>query len=207
MTASFVDSRICPHDRQPIAAAIKACQEVDVILLCGASAIADRQDELPQAVVLAGGKIDRFGLPVDPGNLLMLAHLGTGSTATPVIGMPGRARSPKLNGLDWVLQLVLADIDVTTAECADMAAGGLLMEIASRPMPRALATRHLSGDHVVGILLAAGQSRRMGAVNKLLAPLAGKPLVRHATEAMLAAGLDDVIVVVGYEAGCCRSGA
>jgi molybdenum cofactor cytidylyltransferase len=76
----------------------------------------------------------------------------------------------------------------------------LLMEIASRPMPRALATRHLAGDHVVGILLAAGQSRRMGAINKLLAPLAGKPLVRHATEAMLASELDEVIVVVGHEA-------
>ena len=200
LDCQLVDSRICPHDRQPLAAAIKACKDVDIILLCGASAIADRQDELPQAVVLAGGQIDRFGLPVDPGNLLMLAHLGSGATATPVIGMPGCARSPKLNGLDWVLQLVLADIDVTTAECADMAAGGLLMEIASRPMPRALATRHLVGDHVVGILLAAGQSRRMGAVNKLLAPLAGKPLVRHAAEAMLAAGLDEVIVVVGHEA-------
>ena len=89
---------------------------MDVILLCGASAITDRQDELPQAVQLAGGKIDRFGLPVDPGNLLMLAHLGAvnsdaGNWHARLCALA------ELNGLDWVLQLVLADIDVNGRMC------------------------------------------------------------------------------------------
>jgi len=50
-----------------------------------------------------------------------------------------------------------------------------------------------------GIVLAAGESHRMGR-NKLLLPLAGEPLVRRACRRGLAAGLDPLIVVVGHEA-------
>ena len=53
---------------------------------------------------------------------------------------------------------------------------------------------------VAGILLAAGASRRMGPVNKLMAPITGKPLVRYAAEALVAASLSPVIIVIGYEA-------
>ena len=52
---------------------------------------------------------------------------------------------------------------------------------------------------VAGIILAAGASRRMGSVNKLLASIAGKPLVRHAVESFAATSLSPIIVVVGYE--------
>ena len=41
---------------------------------------------------LAGGRVIRFGIPVDPGNLLFLGNIGT----RPVIGLPGCARSPAL---------------------------------------------------------------------------------------------------------------
>ena len=53
---------------------------------------------------------------------------------------------------------------------------------------------------VAGIILAAGASRRMGSLNKLLAFIAGKPLVRHAVEAFVATSLSPIIVVIGYEA-------
>ena len=191
-------SLVCAHNKTDVAEQIQNCMAsgADIILLCGGSAIIDRQDELPQAVVEAGGQVIQLGLAVDPGNLLMFAKIGN----VPVIGMPGCARSPKLNGLDWVLQLVLADVDLTRSEFADMAAGGLLMEIASRPLPRAMATKPHQPDRLVGIVLAAGQSSRMGPNNKLLAEFAGKPLVRHVTEVMLDAGLDEVTVVIGHQA-------
>ena len=194
----LVASHICRHNRQEVAELIISCTQTgaEIILVCGGSAIIDRQDELPQAVVMAGGAITQLGLAVDPGNLLMFAKIGK----LPVIGMPGCARSPKLNGLDWVLQLILADIEMTRAEFADMAAGGLLMEIASRPLPRAIATRPKQPDRLVGMLLAAGQSRRMGGQNKLLADIAGKPMVRHVAEAMCDAGIDDLTVVIGHQA-------
>ena len=101
--------------------------------------------------MLAGGKIDQFGLAVYPGNLLMVGKLCSDLGNYHVIGMPGCARSPKLNGLDWVLQLVLADIPLRRGELAEIAAGGLLMESASRPMPRALATSPHAEDKMAGI--------------------------------------------------------
>ncbi len=55
-------------------------------------------------------------------------------------------------------------------------------------------------DDCHGLLLAAGQSSRMGPENKLLADFGGKPLVRHVTEVMITAGLDELTVVIGYQA-------
>ena len=108
----------------------------------------------------------------------------------PVIGMPGCARSARLNGFDWVLQLVLAGLQLDDDEIADMAIGGLLMEIASRPLPRRMVERRQPGNVVIGgVLLAAGMSRRMGASNKLLVEIDGVPMVRHAAMAMLEGGI------------------
>jgi molybdenum cofactor cytidylyltransferase len=55
-----------------------------------------------------------------------------------------------------------------------------------------------TGALTAGIVLAAGESRRMG-TNKLLLLLAGKPLVRRACRRALAARLDPLIVVLGHE--------
>jgi molybdenum cofactor cytidylyltransferase len=53
---------------------------------------------------------------------------------------------------------------------------------------------------IAAIVLAAGASTRMGR-QKLVLPLAdGRPLVRAAVEQVLAAGFDDVVVVLGREA-------
>ena len=119
----------------------------------------------------------------------------------PVIGMPGCARSPRLNGFDWVLQLVLAGLPLDDDEIADMAIGGLLMEIASRPLPRRMVEQRRSDRIAIGgVLLAAGMSRRMGDENKLLAEIDGAPMVRHVAEAMVKGGIRELVVVTGHEA-------
>jgi molybdenum cofactor cytidylyltransferase len=119
----------------------------------------------------------------------------------PVIGMPGCARSPRLNGFDWVLHLVLAGIPLGDDELADMAIGGLLMEIASRPLPRKMVERRQpDGVDIAGILLAAGMSRRMGSRNKLLVDIDGVPMVRRAAQAMRDGGIEDLVVVTGHDA-------
>ena len=79
-----------------------------------------------------GGTVTRFGIPVDPGNLLFLGQLG----ARPVIGLPGCARSPALNGADWVLERLACGIEVTADDLSAMGVGGLLKEIPIRPQPR-----------------------------------------------------------------------
>jgi len=140
-------------------------------------------------------RIERFGMPVDPGNLMLVGAVG----ATPVLGLPGCARSPKLNGFDWVLQRLIADLPVGAAELAALGVGGLLAEIPSRPLPRADIGRTLPvRPHIAAIVLAAGQSRRMGR-NKLLIGLDGASLVEHAVDAALASQAEPVIVVLGHQ--------
>lgn len=169
----------------------------DPILIFGASAIVDRGDIVPQGVVAAGGDIVHLGMPVDPGNLLMIGRVGK----VPVIGVPSCARSPKLNGFDWVLARVLAGIELEPQDIMDMGAGGLLMEIPTRPLPRERNAPSLAkAPAVVAIVLAAGRSSRMGGANKLLATVAGLPMVRRAAQAALASAAGPVIVVTGHEA-------
>lgn len=125
------------HDAAPLADAIRAAAgDSDLIVVFGASAITDRRDVIPMALELAGGQIDQFGMPVDPGNLLLLGHIGEGAGRKIVLGAPGCARSPKENGFDWVLQRLLAGVPVNAADIRRMGAGGLLMEIISRGQPR-----------------------------------------------------------------------
>jgi molybdenum cofactor cytidylyltransferase len=197
----------CAHDTGALTKAIKAAQAsgAELLLVLGASAIADRHDVIPAAIAEAGGEIRRFGMPVDPGNLLVLGDL----KGKPVIGLPGCARSPKVNGFDWVLQRLLADLPVGYAEIAAMGVGGLLGEIPSRPQPRdrhSTAAAPISAPRpaIAAIILAAGRSSRMGR-NKLLLELDGKPILCHAVDQALAAGLSEIVVVSGHQASKVRS--
>ncbi len=171
----------------------QAAHGAEIIIVFGASAITDRRDVIPAALELAGGRIEHLGMPVDPGNLLLLGELD----GRPVIGAPGCARSPKENGFDWVLQRLMADMAVTKADIQAMGVGGLLMEIVTRPQPRAPGL--VNHAQVAALVLAAGQSTRMGS-NKLLKMVRGKPLVRHAAEAALASRAGPVFVVLGHQA-------
>jgi len=195
----------CDHEQAAvmkcIADAIAAGAEI--VLIAAASATVDRGDVIPAAIVAAGGTIDHFGMPVDPGNLLVLAHIG----AVPVLVLPGCARSPKLNGFDWVLQRLAAGVAVTGNDMMDMGAGGLLVDTPVRPMPRDRAVKHEPGapSQIAAIVLAAGQSRRMGADNKLTRAVEGIALVRRSVEAVLNSRARPVIVVTGHDASAVRN--
>ena len=131
--APLVLDEALPHDAGALATRLEqAAALCDLLVVFGASAITDRRDIIPAALIAAGGTIEQFGMPVDPGNLLLLGRLGSMT----VIGAPGCARSPKENGFDWVLQRLLAGIKVTRADIQSLGVGGLLMEIVSRPQPR-----------------------------------------------------------------------
>jgi molybdenum cofactor cytidylyltransferase len=116
-----------PHDEGAVAGALQRVPGAMVLILTG-SATSDRNDTAPQALRRAGGQVMRFGMPVDPGNLLFLGHLG----ARPVIGLPGCARSPALNGADWVLERLACGIAVSSDDIAAMGVGGLLKDTPAR---------------------------------------------------------------------------
>jgi molybdenum cofactor cytidylyltransferase len=119
------------HDVAPLAQALAQAGGEVVLILTG-SATSDSYDTAPQALRAAGGDMVHFGMPVDPGNLLFLGRLG----ARPVIGLPGCAKSPALNGADWVLERIICGLEVTPAAIMSLGVGGLLTEIPTRPRPR-----------------------------------------------------------------------
>jgi molybdenum cofactor cytidylyltransferase len=191
---SIIAERRVPHDQAALAQAIEEvfAAGAEMAIVFGASAIADRRDVIPSALMAAGGSIEHFGMPVDPGNLMLIGNL----RGAPVIGAPGCARSPKENGFDWVLMRMLAGLPVSRADITGMGVGGLLMEIVTRPQPR---EEHAEGRRVAAVVLAAGRSSRMGPVNKLTSEIGGKSLVRIAAEQALASQASPVIVVTGHE--------
>ncbi|MGD2070216.1 MAG: molybdopterin-binding/glycosyltransferase family 2 protein [Gemmatimonadota bacterium] len=194
--------RRCPHRPDALAACLAELRREGhtLLLVLGASAVVDRGDVVPGAVEDAGGTVERVGIPVDPGNLLLLGHLDD----APVLGVPGCARSPRRNGFDQVLERVLAGLPVDPDALSRMGVGGLLAEIPSRPQPREGRAPGPDAGSASGspgaaaIVLAAGSSSRMGSVNKLVARLEGTPLVVHAVENARRAGLDPVVVVTGH---------
>lgn len=185
---------ICAHDEDSLAAELRAAAGFDPILVIGASAVVDRRDAIPAAIVSAGGQVAHFGMPVDPGNLLLVGKIGSDT----VIGLPGCARSPKLNGFDWVLQRHAAGLPIGRAEIARMGVGGLLAEI-PRPSPRAGATAP-KAPKIAAIVLAAGRSSRMAPANKLFVEIDGKTMLARAVEAAKTSQASETIVVVGNDA-------
>ena len=171
-----------------------------LVLISGTTVAKDRADTVPAGIVAAGGEIIHFGMPVEPGNMLLLARLG----AVPVILLPGCARSRRSNGLDWVLQRMLAGLPMAAAQIMAMGVGGLIRsplevdedQAAARPEP----VRAPVGRRLAALVLAAGSSRRMGGDNKLLLPVGGIPLVRRAVNAALASRCTSVLVVTGFAA-------
>ena len=194
--AIIVAERRVPHDQAALARALVEVMNegAELVIVFGASAIADRRDVIPMAIEAVGGEIEHFGMPVDPGNLMLIGHM----LGAPVVGAPGCARSPKENGFDWVLMRMLAGLPVTRDDITGMGVGGLLMEIVTRPQPRSEPDLEQKG-RIAAVLLAAGRSTRMGAVNKMLAKIGGKPLVRIAAEQVLASQASPLIVVTGHE--------
>ena len=193
--------RRCAHRTADLTAAIAGLGDVDLILIAGASAITDRRDVIPAAITASGGEIVHFGMPVDPGNLLLLGKLGS----RPVLGLPGCARSPKVNGFDWVLRRLLADLPIGRTDIMGMGAGGLLKEIPTRPQPRAEPAAAPRAPRIGAILMAAGRSSRMGSANKLLTEVAGQTMVARAVDALLASRARPIVVVVGHEAAKVRA--
>lgn len=185
-----------PHEVEALSSEIlRSVKEgAEAVIIFGASAIADREDVIPLALERAGGRVERLGMPVDPGNLLMLGRLGD----VPVLGAPGCARSPKENGFDLVLPRLLADLPLRAVDIARMGVGGLIGEIVTRPQPREQ-DREAKTAPIAAVVLAAGRGTRMPGANKLLETVGETAVVRRVAEAALAGGASPVLVVTGHE--------
>jgi molybdenum cofactor cytidylyltransferase len=206
LTGTLLPAIRCPHDESSVAVALESLmsQGADLLLVVGASAVVDRRDVGPAGIVRAGGEILHFGMPVDPGNLICLGRIGK----LPALVLPGCARSPKLNGIDFVLTRLFAGLPVTGAEIMRMGVGGLLKEIDTRPLPREKApatprsgAAPRSAPTIAAVVLAAGRSRRMAPHNKLLVTdRGGKTMIARVTDNVLSSLARPILVVTGHQA-------
>jgi molybdenum cofactor cytidylyltransferase len=196
----------CAHEEAAIGYALEGlvADGAELLLVVGASAVLDRRDVGPAGIVRAGGEILHFGMPVDPGNLICLGRIGE----RPALVLPGCARSPKLNGIDFVLSRLFAGLKVTPTDMMKMGVGGLLKEIDVRPLPREKAPAQLphaiaprSAPTIAAVVLGAGRSRRMAPHNKLLvADRTGKTMIARVVDNVLSSNARPILVVVGHMA-------
>ncbi|HUB49970.1 MAG TPA: molybdopterin-binding/glycosyltransferase family 2 protein [Acetobacteraceae bacterium] len=206
LTGTLLPPVRCAHEEIAIGHALEGlvADGAELLLVIGASAVLDRRDVGPQGIVRAGGEILHFGMPVDPGNLICLGHIG----ACPALVLPGCARSPKLNGIDFVLTRLFAGLKVTPTDIMKMGVGGLLKEIDVRPMPREKASAQpphgvapRSAPTIAAVVLGAGRSRRMAPHNKLLiADKTGKPMIARVVDNVLSSNARPILVVTGHMA-------
>lgn len=184
----------CEHESGAISTAIAQALATgcELILVSGAAVTKDRRDVVPAAIGMLGGEICHFGMPVEPGNMLLLARIGP----VTVINLPGCARSLRTNGLDWLLQRLVAKQPVSGADVMNMGVGGLIRSAhdeseAEPPVPK---------PRIGALVLAAGRSTRMGGINKLPCDCQGVPLLSRAVDAACASRIAQVMVVTGFEA-------
>ncbi len=206
LTGTLLPVQRCAHTEEAVGHALGSLinQGADLLLVIGASAVVDRRDVGPSGIVRAGGEIVHFGMPVDPGNLICLGRIGE----RPALVLPGCARSPKLNGIDFVLTRLFAGIPVTGQDVMRMGVGGLLKEIDTRPLPREKApatprsgAEPRSRPTIAAVVMAAGRSRRMAPHNKLLVTdKAGKPMIARVVDNVLSSKARPILVVTGHQA-------
>lgn len=186
----LIEVETVAHESAEIGAALRRAKG-EILLFLGATATSDRHDIGPEALESIGGIVTRFGIPVDPGNLLFLGRYD----GRDVVGLPGCVRSKALNGADWVLERLVCGLEISAGDFAAMGVGGLLKEIPSRPQPR-LAVPVSARPNVAVLMLAAGASKRMRGRDKLLENVHGVPMLRHAVAAALGSDANTVVVVL-----------
>ncbi len=193
---------LCAHNPQAVASAVTQLHEegCDLLIIGAASATVDKADVVPAGIVASGGHIERYGFPLEPGSMLLLAELDDAT----VVVLPGCARSVKPNGLDQLLDRLIARQPPTQEEIAAWGCGGLLPGQRDKPQaaraPNVMGVGNSMKKHkIAAVVLAAGHSRRMGETNKLLAPLHGLPLIAHVVNSATSSIADPVIVVTGHE--------
>jgi len=206
LTGTLLPPIRCPHHEDAVGRSLDSLVTAgaDLLLVIGASAVVDRRDVGPAGIVRAGGEILHFGMPVDPGNLICFGRIGE----RPALVLPGCARSPNLNGIDFVLTRQFAGVAVTSRDVMRMGVGGLLKEMETRPMPREKAPATLrsgaaprSAPLIAAVILGAGRSRRMAPYNKLLLPdRAGKTMIARVVDNVLSSNAKPILVVTGHQA-------
>jgi len=128
LSGQVVQTRYADNDEESVAAAIAAlrAQPVDLIIVAGETSIVDIDDVTPAGIRRAGGRIEHYGAPVEPGNLLLMAYFDGPTGTLPVLGAPGCVRSRSTNIVDLILPRLMAGEQVCRQSIVALGHGGLL---------------------------------------------------------------------------------
>jgi molybdopterin biosynthesis enzyme len=122
--ANLIEGPFVAEDESAISEALQWAlgSEADMILIAGETSIMDTDDITPRAIKAVGGEITHYGVPVEPGNLLLLAYHDN----VPIVGAPGCAKSKNFNVVDMVLPRLAAGERLGRGDLIELGHGGLL---------------------------------------------------------------------------------
>lgn len=122
--ATMIEGPYVPEDETEISEALQWAfgSGAQMILVAGETSIMDTDDITPRAIKAVGGEIAHYGMPVEPGNLMLLAYYGN----IPIVGAPGCAKSKSYNVVDMVLPRLAAGERLTHRDMVALGHGGLL---------------------------------------------------------------------------------
>jgi molybdenum cofactor synthesis domain-containing protein len=119
---SLLDLQVCPDDLGTIEKAISGMVDkgADIVLTCGGMSV-DADDVTPLAIKNVADHVVSYGMPVIPGNMLMLAYKGN----TAILGIPGAAIFLKTTSLDIILPRILSGERLKRNDLTAYGHGGL----------------------------------------------------------------------------------
>ena len=123
-SVNMVEGPFVAEDEQEIGRALRQAlaSGAGMVLVAGETSIMDIDDITPRAIRQVGGEIEHYGVPVEPGNLLLLAYCGQ----IPIVGAPGCARSRSYNVVDMILPRLAAGEHLTRRDLIELGHGGYL---------------------------------------------------------------------------------
>ena len=121
---SLLDLKYCPDDQVTIERAISSmiAMGADIVLACGGMSV-DADDVTPKAIKNVAKEVVSYGMPVIPGNMLMLAYKGN----TAILGIPGAAIFLKNTSMDIIMPRLLSGERLCRKDLTDYGHGGLCL--------------------------------------------------------------------------------
>lgn len=119
----IIDFKFLPDDVNKIVETYRAYkkEQADLVIFTGGMSV-DPDDITPTAIKKSGAKLIVQGIPMQPGNMLMVAK----DENTYLVGVPGASIHSKVTSFDYFLPRIFAGINLTKEDFTEMAEGGLL---------------------------------------------------------------------------------
>ena len=115
----------CVDDTDTILKAIAEARAAGAdLILCTGGMSVDPDDKTPGAIMQSGARIVTYGGAALPGAMLCLGYFEDG---VPILGLPGCVMYHKATIFDIVLPRVLAGVEISKADIAELGYGGLCL--------------------------------------------------------------------------------